>query len=150
MMNTIRKKTFIIISGFLASLALAAPVAVSAHSGSSVPNHSVPAYSGIYGSTVYAPSSPDCTIGAPCSAPLPNATVLVETNNQGGDTRIVKRFTSDSTGHFNVQLQAGSYILIPVHSAKSNSGSPVHVTVKRYFEVAHYTYATVAFDSRIR
>jgi hypothetical protein len=53
------------------------------------------------------PIQPVCQITAPCEAPFSAGF----TAQQGG--RVVASFRSDSQGHFEVQLAAGNYVVVP-------------------------------------
>jgi hypothetical protein len=61
----------------------------------------------LVGTVVRGPIQPVCQITVPCEAPFSGGF----TAQQGG--RVAASFRSDSQGHFDVQLAAGNYVVVP-------------------------------------
>jgi hypothetical protein len=95
---------------------------------------------GIYGTITIGPITPVCRIDIACDGPY-SATIIV--SNTEGE---VTRFTSDSQGHFWVNLLPGNYMLSPAGSGRLPWMSPQSVIVS----TGLYTQADIQFDSGIR
>lgn len=95
---------------------------------------------GIYGTITIGPITPVCRVDIACDGPY-STTIIV--SNSGGE---VTRFTSDSQGHFLVNLLPGNYTLTPAGSGRLPWMSPQSVTVSSGL----YTQLDIQFDSGIR
>lgn len=82
--------------------------------------------------------------GDECLHPFPASITVRSTNG-----RIVKRFTTDAEGHYQVSLKPGRYVLVPASPNGRHIyplAEPMRVRVTRNA----YTPATIIYDSGIR
>jgi len=66
-----------------------------------------PSDSALVGTVLRGPVTPVCRVDVPCDAPFSAGF----TAQQG--TRVVAEFRSDATGHFEVRLARGVYVIVP-------------------------------------
>lgn len=94
---------------------------------------------GLVGTVRLGPIQPVCQVDSPCDAPLQAAFTLQQ------DSRVVARFSSDSTGHFLVYAAPGKYLVVPVEPIGIGVQTP-EVTVR----AGGLTHLDLAFDTGIR
>jgi hypothetical protein len=102
------------------------------------------ASTGIEGEVTLQPNAPTCLPGTTCSRPLA-ATVVV----QDAAGRAVAQFMSGADGRFHVDLQPGTYTLVP-QRLDPNTNYPFPVTTTVTIPSNGYAQVEVHYDSLIR
>jgi hypothetical protein len=107
-----------------------------------------PAATGIQGTVMEGPIRPVSQIGVPNDAPLADAVIVAET---AGTLSPVTEATSDSNGHFTLNLAPGTYVIVPLAQSGSTFGfprppQPQTVTVG----TGQMTSVTFEYDTGIR
>ena len=118
-------------------------IAVTGHPAGSDP---AVAASGIRGVARVGPISPVVRPGQPDSRPLPGAVITVQPPRGG---RELVRVRADGSGRFQLKLNPGSYLLVPLPpdpGAQLPMGKPQPVVVRP----GRFTEVTVRYDSGLR
>ncbi len=107
-------------------------------------SQSIPEGQGIHGTVLLGPNCPVMQADVPCPD-TPYQTDLVVTSADG--MRVVKQFSSDVNGEFEVNLAVGSYAI-----RSPNSGGLPHCTTNESFTVTSgaMSEVTVFCDTGIR
>jgi hypothetical protein len=96
---------------------------------------------GLEGTVVRGPVQPVCRIDIPCDAPFSAGFQVLQLG------RLISRFSSDSTGHYQVPLPPGEYTVLADSTAPIwPKGQARNVTV----EPIGVTHLDLSFDTGIR
>lgn len=99
-----------------------------------------PIDTGLVGTMTRGPIQPVCVVGVPCDGPLAAKFWVLR------NARLITTFESDSTGHFEVRLTAGGYVIAPDETAPVMPGQSRDVVVG----TMGLTTVQLDFDTGIR